>query len=103
MRSGRFIAGAAACLAVGAIGCGEDPNAGVPTGMPVDPDTPIVAVGPPMTGLHVVGNHIENADGLTVILHGVNRSGTEYQCVHGTGQIFDGPSDLESVRAMSTW
>ena len=35
-------------------------------------------------------------------LHGVNRSGTEYACVHGSG-IFDGPFDDASVAAIASW
>jgi hypothetical protein len=41
-------------------------------------------------------------DGTPVILHGVNRSGTEYQCVKGYG-IFDGPGDEASVQAIAKW
>ena len=41
-------------------------------------------------------------DGAPVILHGVNRSGTEYQCVKGAG-IFDGPSDEASIQAIAGW
>ena len=37
-----------------------------------------------------------------MLLHGVNRSGTEYQCIK-SGTIFDGPSAEASVRAMTTW
>src|SRR6185369_7674268 len=52
------------------------------------------APGPPLTGLHVLGNQIQNDAGQVVRLHGVNRSGTEYRCVAATGpSIFDGPSD----------
>ena len=53
-------------------------------------------------GLHVSGNHLVDARGRFVRIHGVNRSGTEYQCVHGLG-IFDGPSDARSVRAIASW
>jgi len=53
-------------------------------------------------GLHVVGNRLENAAGRPVVLRGVNRSGTEYACVHGSG-IFDGPSSAASVRAIRSW
>jgi hypothetical protein len=56
-------------------------------------------------GLHVVATpipHLEDANGKVVILHGVNRSGTEYRCVQGT-TIFDGPSDEPSVRAIASW
>ena len=52
--------------------------------------------------LHVSGNRLVNANGGTVVLHGVNRSGTEYRCVQGKG-IFDGPSDASSVQAMKSW
>jgi hypothetical protein len=53
-------------------------------------------------GLHVQGNRLENAAGRPVVLRGVNRSGTEYACVHGDG-IFDGPSNAASVRAIRSW
>lgn len=52
--------------------------------------------------VHVQGNHLENADGDTVQLVGLNRSGTEYACAQGWG-IFDGPSDAASITAMTTW
>jgi hypothetical protein len=83
---------AIACSAL-ALGCAVDPD---------DLVRPIVPVGPPMLGLHVVGNHIENEAGETVILRGVNRSGTEYKCVQ-SGGIFDGPSDMKSIQAMTDW
>ena len=41
-------------------------------------------------------------DGAPVILHGVNRSGTEYKCVQGNG-IFDGPDSEDSVKAIASW
>ncbi|MBN1608225.1 MAG: cellulase family glycosylhydrolase [Polyangiaceae bacterium] len=66
------------------------------------PEIEVVPVGPPMTALRVVGNRLQNADGLDVVLHGVNRSGTEYKCVQ-SGGIFDGPSDLASVAAIANW
>jgi hypothetical protein len=62
----------------------------------VDPDDvrrEIHPVGPPMNGLHVVGNTIQNAAGTTVTLRGINRSSSEYLCVQ-SGGIFDGPSDV---------
>jgi len=49
-----------------------------------------------------VGNHPVNGAGAMVRLLGVNRSGTEYQCVHGNG-IFDGPSDAASLGAIAAW
>jgi endoglucanase len=57
---------------------------------------------PGVLAVHVSGNHLVNGAGSTIQLHGVNRSGTEYQCVHGLG-IFDGPSDDASVAAMVSW
>jgi endoglucanase len=53
-------------------------------------------------GLHVVGNHIEDAAGTRIFLRGVNRSGSEYRCIQGAG-FFDGDCDEASVRAMTTW
>jgi hypothetical protein len=78
-------------VALGA--CATDPN---------DVTVDVMPVGPEMTGLHVVGNKIQNAAGNTVILRGVNRSGTEYKCVQNGG-IFDGPDTLASVAAIATW
>ncbi len=52
--------------------------------------------------LHVVGNHLVDRRGGQVVLHGVDRSGTEYACVQGWG-IFDGPNDQSSITAMKSW
>jgi hypothetical protein len=52
--------------------------------------------------LHVSGNRLVNARGRPVILHGVNKSGTEFLCVQGHG-IFDGPTDQASISAMKSW
>jgi endoglucanase len=49
--------------------------------------------------LHVSGSTLVDASGQRVVLHGVDRSGTEYECVQGNG-IFDGPSDQASITAM---
>ena len=57
---------------------------------------------PPRRGLHVVGNHLVDGNQAIVKLHGVNRAGTEYACIHGKG-VFDGPSDDASVAAMAGW
>jgi hypothetical protein len=54
-------------------------------------------VEPPLLGLHVVDDWIENAEGEKVHLRGVNRSGTACECVQNRG-IFAGPRDRASVR-----
>ena len=52
-----------------------------------------------MAQLRVSGNELVSASGQQMVLRGVDRSGTEYECVQGHG-IFDGPSDQASVSAM---
>jgi endoglucanase len=52
--------------------------------------------------LQVSGNKLVNQNGSQVVLHGVDRSGTEYECVQGNG-IFDGPNDQASITAMKSW
>ena len=52
--------------------------------------------------LHVSGNKLLSSTGAQVVLHGVDRSGTEYACVQGNG-IFDGPNDQASISAMKSW
>jgi hypothetical protein len=47
----------------------------------------------------VSGNKLVSASGQPVLLHGVNRSGTEFMCVHNAG-MFDGPDSLASIRVM---
>lgn len=53
------------------------------------------------TGLHVVGNKIEDSSGRVIVPHGVDRMGTEYSCP--SGNTFDGPVDQTSVNAMLSW
>jgi aryl-phospho-beta-D-glucosidase BglC (GH1 family) len=50
----------------------------------------------------VSGNKLVDASGNTVVLHGVDRSGSEYMCVQGSG-IFDGEVDQAAVTAMKSW
>ncbi|HXZ62407.1 MAG TPA: glycoside hydrolase family 5 protein [Acidimicrobiales bacterium] len=52
----------------------------------------------------VVGNHLVNQDGQTVVLRGVNTSGTEYACV-SEHSIFDGAQEASegSIAAMQSW
>jgi endoglucanase len=54
-------------------------------------------------GLHRVGNRIHDADGNDIVLRGVNRSGSEYQCTKPGAGIFDGVADEASLRAMLAW
>src|SRR5712691_13201174 len=65
-------------------------------------ETAALAAGPSMSGLHVVGNQIQNGDGVPVQLVGVNRSSAEYRCSENGG-IFDGPADQSEVTAMQAW
>lgn len=66
------------------------------------PATPTKAA--PPSGLHVVGNHIQDSSGRVIVPHGANRMGTEYQCTKsGIGTNFDGPIDQASVSAMISW
>ncbi len=52
-------------------------------------------------GVHAVGNQLYDGPN-PIRLLGVNRSGTEFQCIHGNG-IFDGPNDQTSITAILTW
>jgi hypothetical protein len=67
---------------------------------------PRPAASAPATGrapqLHVKGNELVDSTGKRVVLHGVDRSGTEYMCVQGNG-IFDGPFRKASITAMKKW
>jgi endoglucanase len=59
------------------------------------------------TGLHVVlgsggsPGHIVDASGKAIQLHGVDRSGTEFECV--SGAFADGPIDQAGIDAMKSW
>jgi Cellulase (glycosyl hydrolase family 5) len=57
---------------------------------------------PAPVGLHVKGAHLFDGRGHLVLLHGVNRSGSEYACIQGYG-MFDGPNGPNSVAAMARW
>ncbi|HEX4115439.1 MAG TPA: cellulase family glycosylhydrolase [Solirubrobacteraceae bacterium] len=50
----------------------------------------------------VKGNHLVNAQGQTLQLVGVNRSGSQYMCVLDAG-VFDGPVDAASITEMKSW
>jgi hypothetical protein len=59
------------------------------------------------SGLHVVmgsggsPGHIVDGSGKAVTLHGVDRSGTEFECL--SGAFSDGPVDQAGIDAMKTW
>ncbi|HEV8468137.1 MAG TPA: glycoside hydrolase family 5 protein [Candidatus Limnocylindria bacterium] len=69
-----------------------------PTPVPTATPAPPSGVSP----LHVQGNKLLNASNQTVIIHGVNHSGTEYACQQGWG-IFDGVVDAAAVDAIKSW
>jgi hypothetical protein len=50
----------------------------------------------------VRGNQLVDRAGNPVRLLGVNRPGTEYQCVEGD-EFFDGPTDDASIQAIKRW
>jgi endoglucanase len=52
--------------------------------------------------VHVSGNRLLSASGQQVMLHGIDRSGTEDACVQGRG-IFVGPDNQASIAAMKNW
>jgi hypothetical protein len=52
--------------------------------------------------LHVDGNRLVDGHGHPVALRGVDRSGSEYTCLHGQS-VFEGPSDAAAVAAMAAW
>ena len=84
--------------AVGILILGE-PSSVKPSGKVV---TPTLATVIPTVGTLSVSANQLLANGRPVVLHGVNRSGTEYACVQFGGP-FDGPSDQASVAAIVAW
>ena len=68
----------------------------------VHSSTPAHAAGAP-TGLHVVGNQLQDGSGHVIVPHGVNHMGGEYSCISSGGHTFDGPVDQTGISAMLTW
>lgn len=58
--------------------------------------------GPTKPWIGVQGNKLVDRSGKVVRLLGVNRPGSEYECLDGDG-IFEGPADQASIRAMKSW
>jgi hypothetical protein len=56
----------------------------------------------PISGLHVRGIRIVNAEGQPVQLAGVTYAGTEYACWQGWG-VFDGPYGRGLIRGVQSW
>ena len=73
---------------------GESANSAQVTGSP--------ATASSISGLHVSGNQIFNGANQVVTLRGVDKSGSEYECLGGP-LVFDGPSDAASVTTLKTW
>jgi endoglucanase len=101
------------CTAAGSPTPSPTPTTAPPTTAPpttapptTAPPTTAPPTTPPPSGsapqLHVSGNKLVDSSGNQVVLHGVNRSGTEYACVQGNG-IFDGPNDQASITAIKSW
>jgi len=91
-----------AALAAAVLGGAGLASAAVTAAAPSGPRPAAAASALGAPQLHVSGNRLVNARGARVILHGVDRSGTEYACVQGWG-IFDGPSNQASITAMKRW
>jgi hypothetical protein len=78
-----------------------------PTAVPSPSASPTGPAAPPVSPgtapqLQVQGNELVSASGKQVVLHGADRSGTEFACVQNFG-IFDGPSDQASITAMKSF
>jgi hypothetical protein len=62
-----------------------------------------VSVHAAISNLKVNGNRLVDTSGNQVLLHGVDRSGTEFACVQPGNLIFNGPNDQASVTNMKSW
>ena len=102
----RRVAGAAALAAGLATGIGLIATAGSGQSPALGTTSAIAATTATNPGaapqLHVSGNKLISATGQQVLLHGVDRSGTEYKCVQDSG-IFDGPNTTASINVMKSY
>jgi len=96
-----FVLAATACTDSSGTSSNSSPP-GLTQGLPSGTSAGAETGASPALQLHVSGNKLVNANGRTVVLRGVDFSGPEYACVHGSG-IFAGPSDRASVMAMKSW
>jgi endoglucanase len=64
---------------------------------------PTVATATAAPQLHVSGNELVNQAGARVVLHGVDRSGGEYECVQQASGMWDGLMNQAAVNAMQRW
>jgi endoglucanase len=74
---------------------------------PVPPTTPTTTTPTPspvpaQAGLHVVGDQLQGASGQPIVLHGVDQSGTEYECTEGYGIFDNGAQSLTASTSDST-
>jgi len=78
-------------------------NTATPTPAPTETALPAPSgISAAILGLHVSGSQLLNGQGQPVVLHGINRDGSEYMCAAGS-QVFDGPSDSTSVGNIANW
>jgi hypothetical protein len=78
------------------------PEAGLELEAAADAPPGTAEAGPPPSSLHVEGNHFVD-NGHAVRLLGVDHSGSEYQCIGGNSDIFEGPTDASLVMPMKAW
>lgn len=94
----------------GSVNASATPSpSGTPTPAPAPAPSPVPSPAPTPSaagGLHVSGNHLVDADGDTVLLHGADMAGTEFVCAQGwSADPFGGqPEDsAQTFAAMRSW
>ncbi len=87
---------------------GSRPTPAQPSGGPDQPQSPVtpdvataLPANRPAFSVAVLGNRLVNGNDQTVALHGVNISGTEWECLNG--RVFRGPSDDTGIAAIAAW
>lgn len=73
-----------------------------PTDTPTDTRTTQTPAPSAPTGLHVSGAQLLDGAGAVVVLHGVNHSGTDYQCANAGYGYWDGFNGDTNLAAIST-